>query len=77
VPWKRRLSPERLNTLTEEGVAWLNEQAHGDPTAFWHEVLRDTVAELIFHKVFGAERRACYEPLFGHLYSTVGDLKNS
>jgi hypothetical protein len=68
VPWKRRLSPERLNPLIEEVVAWLSEQAHGDPTAFWHEVLRDTVAELVFHKVFGPERRERYEYLFMHIH---------
>ena len=28
---KRSLSPERLNTFTEEAVEWLSEQADGDP----------------------------------------------
>jgi hypothetical protein len=65
---KRSLSPERLNTLTEEAVEWLSEQAHGDPTAFSDELLRDKVDELVFREIFGAERRERYDQLFGHLY---------
>ena len=38
---KRTLSPERLNTVTDEAVEWLSAQAHGDPTAFSDELLRD------------------------------------
>lgn len=66
---KRSLSPERLNTLTEDAVEWLSEQANGDPTAFSDALLRDKVDELVFHEVFGAERRERYEHLFRHLYS--------
>jgi hypothetical protein len=65
---KRSLSPERLNTLTEDAVEWLSEQAHGDPTAFSDALLRDKVDELVFREVFGAERRERYERLFLHLY---------
>lgn len=73
---KRSLSPERLNTLTEEAVEWLSEQAHGDPNAFSDELLRDRVDELVLHEVFGPERREKYEPLFRHLYAAVGELEN-
>jgi len=69
---KRSLSPDHLNTLTEEAVEWLSEQTHGDPTAFSDEVLRDKVDELVFHEVFGTERRTRYEALFRHLYTTQG-----
>ena len=72
---KRSLSPERLNTFTEEAVEWLSEQAHGDPTAFSDELLRDKVDELVFHEVFGPERREKYEPLFRHLYVSLGEKK--
>lgn len=72
---KRSLSPEHLNAVTEDAVEWLSEQAHGDPTAFSDEVLRDKVDELVFREVFGPERRARYEPLFRHLYATVGEAK--
>jgi hypothetical protein len=65
---KRSLSPERLNTLTEDAVEWLSEQAGGDPTAFSDSRLRDKVDELVFREVFGAERRERYEHLFLHLY---------
>jgi hypothetical protein len=68
VTCKRSLSPDRLNTFTEEAVEWLSEQAHGDPTAFSDELLRDKVDELVFREVFGAERRERYDQLFGHLY---------
>jgi hypothetical protein len=68
VTCKRSLSPERLNTVTEEAVEWLSARAHGDPTAFSDELLRDKVDELVFHAVFGPERRERYEQLFGHLY---------
>lgn len=66
---KRSLSPERLNVLTEDAVEWLSEQANGDPNAFSDDYLRDKVDELVFHEVFGAERRERYEHLFLHLYS--------
>jgi hypothetical protein len=72
---KRSLSPDRLNTLTEEAVEWLSEQAHGDPNAFSYELLRDRVDELVLHEVpDGAQRE--YEPLFRHLYVTwrTGEL---
>jgi hypothetical protein len=65
---KRSLSPERLNAFTEEAVEWLSEQAHGDPTAFSDELLRDKVDELIFHEVFGPERQTAYRALFRHVY---------
>jgi hypothetical protein len=67
---KRSLSPDRLNTLTEEAVEWLSERTHGDPNAFSDEVLRDKVDELVFRQVFGTERRIRYEALFRHLYTT-------
>lgn len=67
---KRSLSPERLNALTEEAVEWLSERAHGDPTAFSDEVLRDKVDELVFQEVFGTDRRVRYEALFSHVYAT-------
>jgi hypothetical protein len=65
---KRGLSPARLNTLTEDAVEWLSAQAHGDPTAFSDELLRDKVDELVFREVFGPQRRERYDQLFGHLY---------
>lgn len=65
---KRSLNPDRLNAFTEEAVEWLSAQAHGDPTAFSGELLRDKVDELIFYEIFGPERGAIYEQLFGHLY---------
>jgi hypothetical protein len=65
---KRSLSPECLNTFTEEAVEWLSEQAHGDPTAFSDALLRDKVDELIFHEVFGPERQNAYSTLFRHVY---------
>lgn len=65
---KRSLSPERLNAFTEEAVEWLSAQAHGDPTAFSDELLRDKVDELIFHEVFGPERQTAYSELFRHVY---------
>lgn len=65
---KRTLSPERLNAFTEEAVEWLSAQAHGDPTAFSDELLRDKVDELIFHEVFGPERQTVYRELFRHVY---------
>jgi hypothetical protein len=68
---KRSLSPDRLNTLTEEAVEWLSEQAHGDPNAFSDELLRDKVDELVFYEVFGTDRRSRYEALFRHLYTTL------
>ncbi len=73
---KRSLSPERLNTFTEEAVEWLSEQAHGDPTAFSDEMLRDKVDELVFHEVFGPARKERYEPLFRHLYAILGGTKS-
>ena len=73
---KRSFGLERLNTLTEDAVEWLSAQAHGDPTAFSDEVLRDKVDELVFREVFGPERRARYEPLFRHLYAILGELKS-
>src|SRR4051812_13246650 len=45
---KRSLSPEHVNALTEEAVAWLTEQANGDPSAVAEDVLRDKVDELVF-----------------------------
>ena len=68
VTCKRSLSPDRLNTLTEDAVEWLSEQAHGDPTAFSDDMLRDKVDELVFHEVFGPERRERYESLFTHIH---------
>jgi hypothetical protein len=68
VTCKRSLSPDRLNTVTEEAVEWLSTQAHGDPTAFSDERLRDKVDELVFYEVFGPERRERYEQFFRHLY---------
>ena len=68
---KRSLSPERLNAFTEEAVEWLSAQAHGDPTAFSDELLRDKVDELIFHEVFGPERQAAYP--HGFLIKTLLD----
>jgi hypothetical protein len=65
---KRSLSPEHLNDLTEEAVDWLTEKAHGDPSAFADDVLRDKVDELVFREVFGVERRERYQHLFTHLY---------
>lgn len=65
---KRSLSPERLNAFTEEAVEWLSEQAHGDPTAFSDELLRDKVDELVFYEVFGPERQTAYRALFRHVY---------
>jgi hypothetical protein len=65
---KRSLSPVRLNELTDQAVEWLTECANGDPEAFSDDILRDTVDELIFREVFGAERRERYEALFAHLY---------
>ena len=41
LPFKRGLSPEHLNELTEEAVEWLTAKADGDPTAFADDVLRD------------------------------------
>ena len=73
---KRSLSPERLNTLTEDAVEWLSEQAHGDPTAFSDEVLRDKVDELVFHEVFGPERRERYEALFHHLSAILAEARS-
>jgi hypothetical protein len=70
---KRSLSPDRLNTVTKDAVEWLSAQAHGDPTAFSDELLRDKVDELVFHEVFGPERRTRYEPLFRHLYASLGE----
>jgi hypothetical protein len=64
---KRSLSPERLNTLTEDAVEWLRAQAHGDSTAFSDEALRNKVDELVFREVFGSERRESYESLFTHI----------
>ena len=64
---KRSLSPERLNTFTEEAIEWLSEQAHGDPTAFSDELLRDKVDELVFREVFGPERQTAYSALFRHV----------
>jgi hypothetical protein len=77
VTCKRGLSPERLNTLTEDAVEWLSEQAHGDPTAFSDERLRDKVDELVFREVFGPERRERYELLFRHLSASLGEDKSS
>jgi hypothetical protein len=74
---KRSLSPERLNTLSEDAVEWLRAQAHGDSTAFSDEALRDKVGELVFHKVFGPARTERYEALFRHLYVLLGELKSS
>jgi hypothetical protein len=74
---KRSLSPERLNTCTEDAVEWLSAQAHGDPTAFSDELLRDKVDELVFREVFGPERRVRYEPLFRHLYATRTEEKSA
>jgi len=73
---KRSLSPARLNTFTEEAVEWLSAQAHGDPNAFSDDLLRDKVDELVFHEVFGPERRTRYEPLFSHLYATLGEARS-
>ena len=64
---KRSLSPEHVNALTEEAVAWLTEQANGDPSAFAEDVLRDKVDELVFREVFGVERQERYQHLFAHL----------
>jgi len=64
---KQRLSPVRLNELTEQAVEWLTERCGGDPEAFADEALRDKVDELILEEVFGPERRKPYEPLFTHL----------
>jgi hypothetical protein len=77
VTCKRSLSPERLNTVTEDAVEWLSEQAHGDPTAFSDDMLRDKVDELVFREVFGPERRAHYEALFNHLYATLAEAKSA
>src|SRR5262245_24870923 len=65
---KQRLSPVRLNELTETAVEWLTERAGGNPEVFSDDVLRDKVDELVFHEVFGPERRRPYEGLFTHLY---------
>ena len=73
----RSLSPDRLNTLIEEAVEWLSTQTHGDPTAFSDERLRDKVDELVFHEVFGTERRIRYEALFCHLYAILAEVKSA
>jgi len=65
---KQRLGPARLNDLTETAVEWLTERYEGNPEGFSDELLRDKTDELIFHEVFGPERRRPYEHLFGHLY---------
>jgi hypothetical protein len=71
---KRGLSPERLNAFTEEAVEWLSAQAHGDPTAFSDELLRDKVDELVIREVFGPERRDKYESRFAHIHKAVLSL---
>lgn len=63
---KQRLSPVRLNELTEQAVEWLTERCGGDPEAFADEALRDKVDELILEEVFGPERQKPYEHLFEH-----------
>jgi hypothetical protein len=65
---KRRLSPAKLNELTEAAVEWLTGRTNGDPEAFSDELLRDKVDELVFDEVFGPERRRPYAPLFAHLH---------
>jgi len=65
---KRSVSPQRLNELTDLAVEWLTERAGGDPEGFSDSLLRDKVDELVFHEVFGVERRERYERLFAHLY---------
>jgi Helix-turn-helix domain len=65
---KQRLSPARLNELTEAAVEWLTERVNGDPDAFSDELLRDKVDELVFDEVFGPDRRRPYERLFSHLH---------
>jgi hypothetical protein len=70
---KRTLSPKHLNALTEEAVEWLSERANGDPNAFSDDLLRDKVDELVFHEVFGVDRRERYQQLFDHLYKIPDD----
>jgi len=65
---KRKLSPARLNELTDEAVDWLTERAGEDPAAFDDERLRDKVDELIFREIFGVDRQERYQHLFGYLY---------
>jgi hypothetical protein len=71
---KQRLGPVRLNDLTETAVEWLTERYEGNPEGFSDERLRDKTDELIFHEVFGPERRRPYEHLFGHLYDNSPHL---
>jgi hypothetical protein len=68
---KRGLSPERLNTFTEEAVEWISTQMHGDPTAFSDALLRDKVDELVFLEVFSPERRTAHSALFRHIYREI------
>ena len=64
---KPRLSPVRLNELTEQAVEWLTERCGGDPEAFSDEALLDKTDGLILEEVFGPERQKPYEHLFEHL----------
>ena len=66
--WKRSLSPQRLNALTEQAVDWLTRRTNGDPEAFSDDLLRDKVDEFIFYEVFGIVRQQRYELCFAHLH---------
>jgi hypothetical protein len=60
-----------LNELTDQAVEWLTERAGGDPNGFSDELLRDKCDELVFKRVFGAERQRQYQHLFDHLYKSL------
>lgn len=64
----RSLSPERLNTVTEEAVEWLSAKSHGDRTAFLDEVLGDKVDALIFEEGFGPEQQKASKHLFEYFH---------